>query len=251
MTIRFCSCRISIYVAILSIKTGNQIRRIFSQCTEIYFHSREVIHRLHGVPRTEPVTPRIAPGVPRTESATLRIALEALRTEPAAPPIAPGDSRTPRAISLQPCLSQGNSQIVCQPFPHRNRFRGKLPFAPVIQLEKTQPLLTHTQSDQGYGFIPFAVTSVARAGLTVSIGRGCQQFRGAVGPETSPRCEERLRWVEPSADNVAAHAFMNRVAVIIADKLPGASRAQRLFSNFTNSSGNPHSSRSKDSHRHP
>src|SRR5665811_345145 len=69
-------------------QNGQSNQENFQSIYGIYFHFREVTHKLYGFPLTKSAIPHIAFGFPRIE--------------PATPRIEPGDSHMPLEVLFQP-----------------------------------------------------------------------------------------------------------------------------------------------------
>ena len=101
---------------------------------------------------------------------------------------------------------------------------------PIVELQQADRFAAVAQGDQGHGFVPLAVATVAGAALAVRLAGAGQEFGGAVGPETSLGGEEGQGRVEPPAEDVAAHALQDRIATRVPHHLAiGVSQAKPVF----------------------
>jgi hypothetical protein len=117
-----------------------------------------------------------------------------------------------------------------QTLEEADHIRGE-PVGPmVVELKQADDATGGLQGKERHGLVAFRVAAVACARLAVLLrGRG-QQFRRAVGPETSAFREERQFGIESSADDIAAHALKHRISLCVTDDGPGlVAPAQMLF----------------------
>ena len=116
-------------------------------------------------------------------------------------------------------FGQGHGQITGQPLPQGDPLGSEAVFAAVVQLQQPQPVLAHSERDQGHRLVSLIVAAHTAADIALVFRDSGPQFRCAVGPEAPAGREERLRGVELPADHVAAHALDARIAGAIADGL--------------------------------
>ena len=137
---------------------------------------------------------------------------------------------------LGPRFRKRHGQMVGKLFPQCDALRRETILPLVVKLNQPQAFLANAQCDQGHGFITFAMTPVARAGLPVRVRCCDQQVRGAIAPETAAGREEWFGRVESATDHIAAHTFLNRVTGAVAQNItggvPGAEAVLQLHKLF-------------------
>ena len=103
---------------------------------------------------------------------------------------------------------QGHGQMIGQPLPETDHLGREKPFAPIVQLQQSQPLLADVQRNQGHRLVSLAVAAVARAQLD---GRRRWSWRAVPSCYSSRNFRVAVKngceGIEPPADHVSAHAL--------------------------------------------